>query len=324
MEKFNFKCSCGRSIDFESNQPGGSLEPVICKCYKPHNLKLPEFEGKHQYQMREKTRQLREHIISVYQSYRDVMTVRQMFYRLLNFGYDKTERFYSKVQRQMQEMRLSGALPFELVADNTRSFYKPRTYRGLESMLQETKHFYRRDLWDQAACNVEIWLEKEALRGVFNKITNEYDVPLFVSRGFSSLSFVYDSATEIKHRNKPTYVYLFTDHDPSGIDVAKSIEKRFKEFGAGENGRFQRIGLTSQQIQEYNLPERPTKKGTHSKNFKGKSVELDAMEPRDLRALVEGCILRHIDQQTLDNLKRVEELEKETLDTIINNLGHAS
>lgn len=320
---FKYDCSCGETIEFDSSQPAGSVEPLICECYKLTNVTLPDFEGKHQYKMRDETRQMREHILSVFQSYRDVMTVRQIFYRMLNFGYEKTEKFYSKVQRQLQEMRLSGVLPFSLIADNTRSFYKPRTFKGLSSMLEETKHFYRRDLWDNAPCNVEIWLEKEALRGVFYRITNEYDVPLFVSRGFSSLSFVYDSAIEIKHRNKPTYVYFFTDYDPSGMKVAESIERRFKEFGAGENGYFERISLTPEQIYNFNLPERPTKKGTHSRGFKGKSVELDAMEPQDLRDLVEGCILRHVDREKLEILKRTEKLEKETLDNIINNLGHA-
>lgn len=321
-EKFNFTCECGDVITFESNQPAGSLEPVICTCYKTHSLRLPEIDGQYQYKMRDETRQMREHILGIFETYKDVMTVRQMFYRMLNYGYEKTETFYNKIQRQLQEMRLSGALPFELIADNTRSWYKPRTHKGLASMLEETKYFYRRDLWDDADCNVEIWLEKEALRGVFYRITNEYDVPLFVSRGFSSLSFVYDSAIEIKQRKKPTFVYLFTDHDPSGVKVAESIEKRFKEFGAGENGRFERIGLTAQHIYDYNLPDRPTKKGTHSRGFEGRSVELDAMEPQDLRGLVEDCILRHIDHDRLERLKRVEELEKETLDNIINNLGH--
>lgn len=319
---FIFDCSCGKSIEFESSQPGGSVEPLICECYKKTLSVLPDFEGKHLYKMRDETRQIREHILSVFSSYQDVMTVRQIFYRLLNFGYEKSEKFYNKVQRQLQEMRLAGVMPFSFIADNTRSFYKPRTYKGLSSMLEETKYFYRRDLWDNADCNVEIWLEKEALRGVFYRITHEYDVPLFVSRGFSSLSFVYDSAIEIKQRKKPTFVYFFTDYDPSGIIVAKSIEKRFKEFGAGDNGRFERIGLTPKQIYDFNLPERPTKKGTHSKGFKGKSVELDAMEPQDLRNLVEGCILRHVNHDRLDRLKQVEELEKETLENIINNLGH--
>src|SRR5699024_8519131 len=111
-----------------------------------------------------------------------------------------------------------------------RSFYRPKTFSSLEEMLHQSKITYRRSLWDNVYEDVEIWLEKEALRGVFYPITQKYDVPLYITKGFSSLSFVFDAAQEIKHRDHPTYVYLFTDRDPSGMKVAESIESRLKEF----------------------------------------------------------------------------------------------
>lgn len=322
---YRYHCQhCDNEIIFDTAQPGGSREPLICQnCYRPALVEIPDRDEKHLYRLQDDSLKLRIDIIDVFHKYRDTMTVRQMFYRLLNNGYPKSEKFYSRVQRNMLYMREAGTLPFSFVADNTRACYRPDTYTGLRQMLEKTKIFYRRQLWHDAGVNVEIWLEKEALRSVFWRVTEKYDVPLFITRGFSSVSFVQSAAEEIKNRTNPTFVYLFTDHDPSGDEVARSIESRMKQFGATDNAVFKRAGLTPEQIYKYNLPERPTKKSTHSKGFKGKSVELDAMEPQDLRNTVEQCILRHIDPEQLAKIKVTEEAEKETLDIIINNLGYA-
>lgn len=321
---YHFSCDCGHVIHFQTAQPGGAIEPLICqRCYRPSLAEIPERHEKHLYRLQEDVRKLRCDILGVFGKYKDTMTVRQMFYRLLNNGYEKSEGFYNKVQRNMLHMREAGTLPFAFVADNSRSCYKPDAYSGLREMLEESKHFYRRQLWKDAGVNVEIWLEKEALRAVFWRVTEKYDVPLFITRGFSSVSFVQSAALEIKNRTNLTHVYLFTDHDPSGDEVARSIESRMKQFGAMSNAIFTRAALTPEQIYEYHLPERPTKKSNHSKGWNGKSVELDAMEPQDLRYIVEDCILRHIDPYQLEKTREIENAEKQTLDSIINNLGYA-
>ena len=59
-------------------------------------------------------------------------------------------------------------------------------------MPRDTAEIYRRRLWSEADCYVEIWIEKDALAGVIEDITLEYDVPLMVARGYASLSFLYE------------------------------------------------------------------------------------------------------------------------------------
>ncbi len=46
---------------------------------------------------------------------------------------------------------------------------------------------------------------------------------------------------------------------------------------------------------------------------RGESVEVDAIEPEDLRTLCRECIELHIDQRRLDILKVAEESEREVL-----------
>ena len=96
-------------------------------------------------------------------------------------------------------MRLSGVLPWHWLADNTRWMHKPDTYGSITDLLEQAQQAYRRSLWDPATNPnyVEVWLEKDALTGVFYEVTEEYDVPLMPCRGYPSLSFLRSAANTI-------------------------------------------------------------------------------------------------------------------------------
>jgi hypothetical protein len=244
------------------------------------------------------------------------MTVRQVFYRLVSSGViDKTEGEYkSTVCRLLAKMRREGEVPFSWVADNTRWMRKPRTYSSLESMLRTTAEAYRRAVWDNQDAYVEIWLEKDALAGVLMEETSAWDVPLMVVRGFSSLSFLYSAAETIAEAGKPTYLYYFGDYDPSGLVIPRKIEEDLRTFAPEAEIHFRRVAVTSEQIAGLNLPTRPTKKtDSRSKNFKGESVEVDAIPSRKLREIVRDCITRHVDEREYEALKAAEASERETL-----------
>jgi hypothetical protein len=57
----------------------------------------------------------------------------------------------------------------------------------------------------------------------------EYDVGLHVARGFSSLTFLAESAEDIKEINKPTFIYHLGDHDPSGRIAGEKIEQTLRD-----------------------------------------------------------------------------------------------
>jgi hypothetical protein len=258
--------------------------------------------------------------------YRDhPMTVRQLFYRLVSNGtIAKTEAEYkSTVVRLTAEMRLAGLIPFGWIADNTRWMRKPRTHSSLEDALEQTARTYRRSVWDDQDAYVEIWLEKDALAGVLYDVTAAWDVPLMVTRGFASLSFLYEAADAIQDQGKPAFLYYFGDHDPSGLDIPRTVEQRIREFAPEAEITFKRVAVTPEQIEELALPTRPTKTtDSRSKNFEGESVEVDAIEPATLRRMTEECITQHIDPDAYDRMKAVEAAERETLLAIAENGGN--
>lgn len=247
------------------------------------------------------------------------MTVRQVFYRAVSAGVvEKTEAAYKQlVGRLLVKMRMAGEIPFDWISDNTRWMRKPRTHSSMESAIKWTADTYRRALWDNQPVYVEVWTEKDALAGVLLEETRPWDVPLMVSRGFASVTYLYEAARSIAAEGKPAHLYYFGDHDPSGVVIDPTIERRLREFAPEAEIYFERVAVTPDQISQWDLPTRPTKKtDSRSKSFEGESVEVDAIEPAKLRELVRACIERHVDADALAKTRAAEASERSILTSL--------
>jgi hypothetical protein len=240
------------------------------------------------------------------------MTVRQVFYQATVRGLvEKEESGYTKVQTDLALLRRSGVLPYDWLADNTRWQRKPRTFNNIEEASKETARLYRKSLWTDVGAYVEIWLEKDALSGVITPITYMYDVPLMVARGYASLSFLHGAAEYISDLDVPTYIYHFGDFDPSGVNAGEKIEQTLREMAPNAEIHFERVAVTRQQIRDWDLPTRPTKTSdTRAKSFGDISVELDAIEPEQLRELVREVIEQHLPGDQFAVLKAAEASER--------------
>jgi hypothetical protein len=247
------------------------------------------------------------------------MTVRQVFYQATVADLvEKTEAGYAKVQTDLVQMRRSGELPYDWLADNTRWQRKPATFNSPQQALEDTARLYRKALWADADAYVEVWLEKDALAGVVLPITSAYDVPLMVARGYASLSFLHSAAEYINRLEVPTFIYHFGDFDPSGVNAGEKIEETLKEMAPAADITFERVAVDAVQIRAWSLPTRPTKAtDSRAKNFGDISVELDAIRPDLLRNLVESAIQRHLPLEQFEILKAAEASERQLLNGLV-------
>jgi hypothetical protein len=111
----------------------------------------------------------------------------------------------------------------------------------------------------------------------------------------------------------PTFIYHLGDFDPSGVNAGEKIEATLHELAPDAEIIFKRLAVTRTQISRWRLPTRPTKKSdTRAKGFGEISVELDAIDPNQLRDLVQQAIERHLPPQQYEVLKAAEESERET------------
>jgi hypothetical protein len=256
------------------------------------------------------------------------VTVRGLYYQAEVHGVPgitKDDKDYAKVQRQVLELRRAGRLAYEHISDATRWMRKPNTHTGVKAALEETARLYRKSLWEDAKDYVEIWCEKDALAGVIYPITSLYDVPLMITRGFSSETFCYEAIAARGGDTRPFYVYYLGDFDRAGRDAARSLEEKLTRF-ADEEGIeiiFETLAVTHEQISQWELPTRePKRKSRADKNWPYDfACELDAIPPDDLRAIVETAINRHLSQRKLKILKIAEESERNIIARLVRKIA---
>lgn len=243
------------------------------------------------------------------------MTVRGLFYQLVSRGLiPKDEHAYGNVaQRLCLRLRREGRLPYDHIADATRWMRKPRTYHGLAHFLRETARTYRRALWADAPLNVEVWCEKDAMAGVLFDVTAAYDVPLMVSRGFASESFLFEAADAMRADGRPVLIFYFGDHDPSGVLIDQQIARALRRFlGDTFPLTVERLAVTPEQIRRLRLPTRPTKRhSTHARRFGDEeSVELDAVPAEHLRTLLTHRLVALLPAGVLASVEAAEASER--------------
>lgn len=237
------------------------------------------------------------------------VTVRGIFYRLTTLGLvPKTQKGYEQAAKTCLNMRLDGEMPFELIADNTRWMRKPTSYASVDQFFEYAGQAYRRDLMISEGLDIEIWLEKDTLTGIFYPVTQKYDVPLMVSGGFSSVTFLHTAASEL---TDGAFIYVFTDYDSAGDIIKHNIEKRLREF-SDKKFHIERVMLSKEQVIEWDLPTRDPKARDKQKGYEF-CAELDAVPPTILRQEVERCIAQHIPQGKLEQLRKIEASERQAI-----------
>ncbi len=251
-------------------------------------------------------------------------TVRQVFYQAVVRGLVlKSEtRGYRVVQRRLLKLREEGSLPYGLITDNARMVRTRARWDSPEQFAKEAAARYRRDYWADSPVRVEVWLEKDALAGVLTPtVVDECGLDLYVTRGFASVTYLQEAAEFMREDARPTFVYVLTDFDPSGLSIAETVERELIGRAWPAEVEVERLAVTREQIDLYGLPTRPTKStDTRARRFEREhgtgSVELDAIPPATLRSLVRDSIEEHMDSERLRVLKLAEEQERNLLRTV--------
>jgi hypothetical protein len=258
------------------------------------------------------------------------ITVRGAFYRAVVRGLvpkDETKG-YRVVQRRLLKLRESGEIPYGWIADRSRRVLGYTRYRDADEFARTVKVRYRQDYWAEADEYVEVWIEKDALAGVVMPVVvDEFGLDLHVTRGFASVTYLQEAAENIMLEDRPVYVYLFTDYDPAGMNIADKVEEELLERTYWADVHVERVAVTPEQIRAYDLPTRPTKRSRRERLTRYEaahgdvSVELDAMPPDVLRRIVRERIERHMDPWRLEQMRMVEREEREGLALLLSGGG---
>jgi hypothetical protein len=237
-------------------------------------------------------------ILAEYDAEGYVITLRQLYYQFVSRDLlPNNQKSYDRLGSVINDARLAGLIDWSLMEDRTRNLRKQASWNTPADIIEACASQFKLDLWADQEYRPEVWIEKDALAGVFERICNELRVPYFSCRGYTSQSEMWVAGQRFlsyrKSKQKP-FILHFGDHDPSGIDMTRDIRDRMRMFTRGAV-ELQRLALNMDQVEQYTPPPNPAKISDsraqgYIAEFGDESWELDALEPRVLADLVRGTI----------------------------------
>lgn len=264
-------------------------------------------------------------IIEDYQSQGFRLTLRQIFYQCVSSGYiPNTQREYKRLGSIVNDARLAGLIDWEAIEDRTRNLASLSHWGSPNEIISACAQQYRVDKWATQPYRVEVWIEKEALASVFERVCQEFDVPFLCCRGYTSQSEMWGASIRLRRYNnmgQKIIILHFGDHDPSGIDMSRDIQDRLINVFGCVNLEFKRIALNMDQVRQYNPPPNPAKEedsrfAGYISQYGHESWELDALEPLTLENLVRDHVMDLWDLNPWKKACLREERERKQLTTV--------
>lgn len=237
-------------------------------------------------------------------------TLRSVFYRCVSAGVvAKDENAYKTIGRRLVLLRKQGRVDYAHITDGTRWIVRSDRYDSVNEALNMTAYHYRRRLWSDQGVSLELFSEKDAIKGVVSPVARKWDIPLGVMRGYSSETFAWNVAQDLSP-TKHNVLAQLGDHDPSGVGAWADFCKKVRGFAPDCSLEFVRLAVEEWQIEEWDLPTRPPKKETKKDREFGPCVEVDAIPPQQLRDLVEQWVSYYVDLKALRITEEAERSER--------------
>lgn len=236
-------------------------------------------------------------IIGEYQALGFTLTLRQLFYQFVArpaLGLANTFDDYKRLGRTVTDARRAGLIDWAAIEDRTRNVHRLPTWDEPSEIVSSCSEQYREDAWASQPYRPEVWIEKDALTGVIEDVSNALRAPYFSCRGNVSEPEMYAAgkrfARVVRQGQVPIVLHL-GDHDPNGVDMTRDIHERLKMF-ARQEIEVRRIALNLSQVT--GLPpnfakENDSRYAAYVRQFGTTDCwELDALAPNVISGLVRG------------------------------------
>ncbi|MBU1698583.1 MAG: hypothetical protein KJ970_19355 [Candidatus Eisenbacteria bacterium] len=272
---------------------------------------------------RPKTKQMLDYALKVLKD-EHPMTVRQVFYQLVSRQVIENKKSaYNAVSKLLVEARRSGEVEWDWIVDRLRVPLCVEQWTDIPDYMESVRQAYRRHVWQDQPGYLEVWLEKDALSGIFNGVLSKYGVILNIGRGYDGWTSLRNASQRFQRvrRNDKTILY-FGDFDPSGEDMFYSLQKRLDWFGG--HTELIKVAITPDDIARYNIPTAKTKKSdSRQKAFVAKhgdrTAELDALPPSVLRERITTEVCKRMDMDAFAETQDQEDEDVRKLERIVEN-----
>lgn len=283
-------------------------------------------KGFHKWNPRKATLDLLDQVNDIFAMYQDnlPLTARQVFYRLVGaYGYEKTELGYIRLCEALVRARRSGRIRFDYIRDDgivslggighydEEHWWKDTHYRASNATHNRT---------EGQARDVEVWCEAGGMLPQLLRVTSPYDILVYSTGGFSSVTATHSVAQRVCKRDRPTLFLHIGDLDPSGASIYDSMTEDIATFvsqykghrdldwvNPGSGFHYERVALTKEQVEEFDLPTAPPKPSdSRTANWVGETCQAEAMPPDELAKILRDTIEEEIGLEEYNHILKRE------------------
>lgn len=249
----------------------------------------------------------------IVRSYDTLVTLRQLFYRLVAIELlANTTTNYKTLSKRTAEARRSAGFPN--LVDRTRSIHRPLFFDGAEDAKTWLSRIYRRDRTEGQEYGLYLGVEKNGIVNQLEAWFGDLGIPILALGGYTSQSYVDEVIVDIGADGREAILIYAGDFHPSGEDILRDFEARTACFA-----KVERIALNADQVTAYDLPPQMGKaEDSRAAQFVARhgrlvQVELDALPPDVLQSLYGGAIERYWDTPQYDAILAAEAAERAEL-----------
>lgn len=272
-------------------------------------------------------------ILANYRSQGFRLSLRQLYYQLVAADFiPNTPRSYKNLGNLISNARQSGMVDWDMIEDRNRETTIPAHWENPAEIVEAAASSFRIDKWKDQPYHIEVMVEKDALSGVLGPVCRTLDIGITANKGYSSSSTMYEIGKRLEimqGKGKIICIIYLGDHDPSGIDMTRDVKERLFMYSNGCDLEVVRLALNWDQIELWRPPENPAKEtdsrySAYSSKYGESSWELDAIEPKQLAALVTDAVTERRDEDLWEEAVEAENSMKEQLNNFVDEYNDRS
>jgi hypothetical protein len=244
-------------------------------------------------------------IIAEFMAQGFVLTLRQLYYQFVARDLiENKQTEYKRLGTIIRDGRRAGLIDWSAIEDRTRRMRFHASWQTPASIIESAAFSYREDPWADQIYRPEVWIEKDALLGVIERICGRWRVPYFACRGNNSETLQYQAGKRFQEHIAegliPIVLHL-GDHDPNGPDMTRDNRDRLAEYSR-QDVEVRRLALNMDQVERYALPpnyakETDSRYEAYARTYSTTECwEIDALNPTVIADLIGSEIEALVDR----------------------------
>lgn len=259
------------------------------------------------------------------------LTVRRIYYILLSRGFfDLTKsknpkyarHIYQNLSARLVVWREAGIIDPDMIVDRKSELMRRPTSDNFQEAFDDLCLYYSKNSMPDQKKYVEVWIEKDTMRNTFFHDCYYNDVPLIISKGWTSYTFKHEAVKRFrKVYPKPVIILAFGDFDIEGEHIPKVVEKFVRDKIPDLKFNLKKVLLTPadyRKMSEFVVRFNPSKKQLeheYARQFIEKygaiKLEVEAMPFDETKRKFQTALFKEIDKQVVDAIEKASEKDRE-------------